>query len=464
MPSISSVRSGRRVMTAGAGSSPWTSVSPVQRAPASSTKSWVASSRGRLREIRVDALLPAARRLGAQAKPLGGAEDPDRLEVRGLEQELARLLVDLALERAHDPGDRHRPLGIGDHEVALVQRADRAVEGGHLLALARPADDDASLPELRPVEGVERAAQREHHVVRHVDDVRDRAHAGADEPGLHPRRRATDLGAGERAADVARAALEVLDADVDLFVAVARRIGARRRRQLAPVERCDLARHAVDREQVGPVGRQLELEHVLAERQHLPQRRSRLGPVLEDEDAAVVLAQLELLLGEDHPARDLAPQLRLLELRPAREHRARKRDRNRCALAEVPRTADDLARLPLPHVDAAELEPVRVRMLPGLDDAADEIVVGVPIRVGDPATKDVLHHRGRDREALRELVGRDVELDVLAQPVERDAHQNCSRSRRSFCQSMRMSVRPWRSMKIRSRPQPKAKPETSSGS
>ena len=120
--------------------------------------------------------------------------------------------------------------------------------------------------------------------------------------------------------------------------------------------------------------------------------------------------------------------------------------------------------LPLPHVDAAELEPVRVRMLPGLDDAADEIVVGVPVRVRDPATKDVLHHRGRDREALRELVGRDVELDVLAQPVERDAHQNCSRSRRSFCQSMRMSVRPWRSMKIRSRPQPKAKPETSSGS
>ena len=230
---------------------------PSSCAPASSTNSWVASrAAGSARY----GSMPFSQRLdalGAQAEPLGGAQDPDRLEVRGLEQELARLLVDLALERAHDPGDRHRPLGIGDHEVASRPACGPCRRASVICSPLR-ARRTTMRPsrELRPVEGVERAAEREHHVVRHVDDVRDRAHARADQPRLQPRRRGADRGADERAADVARAALEVVDANVDLFVAVARRIGARRRRELATVERRDLARDAVDREQVGPVGRQ----------------------------------------------------------------------------------------------------------------------------------------------------------------------------------------------------------------
>ena len=103
-------------------------------------------------------------------------------------------------------------------------------------------------------------------------------------------------------------------------------------------------------------------------------------------------------------------------------------------------------------------------MLAGLDHPADEVELGVAVLVDDAAPEDVLDVGRRDRQALCELGGRNVDLDVLAEPVERDAHQNCSRSRMSFCQSMRMSGRPWRSMKIRSRPQPNAKPDTSSGS
>ena len=44
---------------------------------------------------------------------------------------------------------------------------------------ARAADDDLAALERRQVERVQRVPEREHHVVRHVDDVRDRAHAGA---------------------------------------------------------------------------------------------------------------------------------------------------------------------------------------------------------------------------------------------------------------------------------------------
>jgi hypothetical protein len=81
-----------------------------------------------LGEIRVDALLPAVRALRAQAQPHGRAVDRERLEVRRLEQHLGRLLVDLALEPTHDPGDRHRMLRVGDDEVALVQVTQRVVE------------------------------------------------------------------------------------------------------------------------------------------------------------------------------------------------------------------------------------------------------------------------------------------------------------------------------------------------
>ena len=135
-PSISSVRSRAQVRTGRRGQLA-VDVRVARPARAGQVDEELGRKLGRrLREVRVDALLPATRRLGAQAQPLGGAKDPDRLEVGGLEQELARLLVDLALERAHDPGDRNRPLGVGDHEVVLVERAHGAVERGHLLALA----------------------------------------------------------------------------------------------------------------------------------------------------------------------------------------------------------------------------------------------------------------------------------------------------------------------------------------
>ena len=46
---------------------------------------------------------------------------------------------------------------------------------------ARAPDDDAPARELRAVERMQRAAPDVHDVVRHVDDVRDRAHVGEEE-------------------------------------------------------------------------------------------------------------------------------------------------------------------------------------------------------------------------------------------------------------------------------------------
>ncbi len=104
-------------------------------------------------------------------------EDPGRLEVRGLEEDVRRLGPHLGLLAAHDRGERDRLFRVRDHEDGAVELAVGAVERAHLLAGARRADDD--LPPGKPVEveRVQRAPERVHDVVGHVDDVRDRAHA-----------------------------------------------------------------------------------------------------------------------------------------------------------------------------------------------------------------------------------------------------------------------------------------------
>ena len=96
---------------------------------------------------------------------------PYRLEVRGLEQDIGRRLPDLRLEAAHDPGDRDRAQRVADQQVAQLEPPFDAVERHDLLALLGAADDDPSPGQALRVERVQRAAEREHHVVRHVHDV-----------------------------------------------------------------------------------------------------------------------------------------------------------------------------------------------------------------------------------------------------------------------------------------------------
>ena len=200
-------------------------------------------------------------------------------------------------------------------------------------------------------------------------------------------------------------------------------------------------------------------------RQHVGERRPRLDPVGEDHDPGVVGAEADLVLGEDHPARQLAAQRALVErAREARQEHAREADRDGGADAEVPGAADDLPRLALPHVDLAELELVGVRVLVGGDHLADAQVGEVVALVGDADVDHPLDLERGDREPPRDLVRVGVDADVVAQPGEWRSHQNCLEKRRSLRQSSRRSGNSWRSIAIRSSPQPKAKPVYRSGS
>ena len=136
----------------------------------------------------------------------------------------------------------------------------------------------------------------------------------------------------------------------------------------------------------------------------------------------MVRAERDLVLGQDHPVGELAAHLALLELEAVRKTRTRQGNRDRRTGTEVPGSADDLPRVALPHVDVAELEPVGVRMLLGLEYAPDEEAGEVAVLVGDAAMDDPVDLAAREHEPPAELLERQVERDVLAEPADGDLH------------------------------------------
>ena len=293
------------------------------------------------------------------------------------------------------------------------------------------------------VEGVERAAEREHHVIRDVDDVGDRPHSGTEQPCLEPARRIGDRDVAKQPPDVTRTAPQVVDADVDLLVRRHRRRGLSpgHGRERHVQQRRDLAGDAVDGREIGPVVARLDLQHGVDERQHVGERSPRLGTVVEQHDPAVVGAELDLVLGEDHPVGDLPANLPAVERQAVGEHGARQRDGDRRTRAEVPRAAHDSARLAFADVDARDLEPVGVRMLLRLEHLADAEPLQIPVLVRDATANDTVDLATGEDEPARELLDGQVEVDVLAQPRNRNL-QNCSSTRTSFSQNRRRSARP----------------------
>ena len=149
---------------------------------------------------------------------------------------VGRRLADLGVETRPSPPRARRasPASAMTRSVgSSLRRTPSSVRSSS--PGCRAADDDPALRQRRAVEDVQRASEGVHDVVRHVDDVRDRAHPGSRQPRTQPHRRRRDRDAGEDAADVARAAIEVLDAYVHLLrardgrVLTGERLAARRR-------------------------------------------------------------------------------------------------------------------------------------------------------------------------------------------------------------------------------------------
>ena len=169
------------------------------------------------------------------------------------------------MRAAHHAGQRDGAAVVGDHDVALLQRAVDAVEGGHPLAPVRAPHLDVAA-QLVEVERVQRVAGLQHHVVGDVDEVRDRPHPAGGQADAHRERARPDRQAGHQPGVVARAAGGVADLDVDATPGGQRDVGGFARlgdEQARSERRRHLARDADVRQRVGAVGGDVDLQHLV---------------------------------------------------------------------------------------------------------------------------------------------------------------------------------------------------------
>ena len=153
----------------------------------------------------------------------------------------------------------------------------------------------------------------------------------------------------------------------------------------------DLARDAVDRQAVGPVGRDLELEHVGGDRQHVGQRRARATSV--DGSSSTMIPSWSVPIATSSSARiipsDATPRsLAALSCVPSGMTAPGRATATVWPAATFGAPQTIVRRLALADVDGADAQPVGVGVLLGLQHAADDEVLqrgdAVRARCGRP--------------------------------------------------------------------------------
>jgi hypothetical protein len=343
-----------------------------------------------------------------KAMALRRPADGDGIEVSRLQRDGGGRLGDLAVETTHHTRQGHGAFAVGDHEIVLDQCELRAVERLEGLAIPRGPDGDLAVRDHLGVEGVEGMPQLHQHVVGHVDHVVDRAQARALERADHPQRARCDPDPLDQARAVARALAALLDRDVEHLLDVLQLLldAGRGEVCLALVLGRQVARDAMDRHAVGPVGRDADVDEEVDGLTDVPLGR-------ENQNARGVVVPVELLARAHHPLAGHTADLRRLEPHAVGELGADQRHGDAVALAVVGCPADDAQGSGLAHIDGAEGELVGVGVSLDALDLADEDFPRLMTQVD--GVLDLEADVGQVRE---DLVERDVEADVLTQPTQ----------------------------------------------
>ncbi len=385
----------------------------------------------RLRELRIHPALEPLGCLGPQLVPLLCPEHRDRLEVRGLDDDIGGRRRDLRALAPHHPRKPDRPGVVGDQQVGRVQSPGNVVESRQGLPGPRPADPDRT-GELRAVVAVDRVAQLEHDVIGDVDRQRDGAHPALPQAPSHPRRRLRSrIEAGHGARDEHRASHRVVHHDRIARVVRSRQITVGRVAIGKPVRQRGLSADAPEGQGVGTVGVDLELDRGLAEAEGVEGGLPRLGtPGGQHDDARMVVSEAELAFGADHPGRHVAVGLPCADLEAPGQHRSGQRHHDEIAGPEVVRPADDplglAAAIGIPDVDRAPVDRLAVllRFLDGGEDAADHQ------GTGDLVTEAVqrLELEPEGSEAVGKLLGGHAlgQVGHLGDPADGCAHPQIS--------------------------------------
>jgi hypothetical protein len=422
--------------------------------------------RRRRRDRGVDPTFEPARRFAEQLVPSRGTSDRGRLEVRGLNNDRPGVRGDLGAGAAHHPSDADRPGPIGDEQVVGIEPTGGPVKGAQNLTGRCPPHDDRAVQAVGVI-GVQRLPELEHHVVGDVHCQRNRTHPGQVHAPLQPFRRSgrwIKSAHAPRDEDVAPLRVEDLH---PMPGSIRCRDGeAGGIEEIQSVRRRSLASDPAHGEGIAPIRGHRNIEHLVTEFEHGPRIGTRvhrqwgIGRV-QNQDPFVGLADTELPGRADHAVRDVAVGPTCGDRNAPAQHRSWQGDHNQIAHGEIVRPADDPPRFGFGHIHLAPADRLAVllRLVEEFQDATDNHGSG---DVGDPL--DRLHlESGAHQAGCHQAPGLPRwQRDVLTEPRQRDPHQssipNGTVKRTSPSTMSRMSLTPWRNMRVRSIPMPNAKP------
>ncbi len=298
--------------------------------------------------------------------------NPCWVEVSALQHHVLGGLVGTRTLATEDAGDTHRLLGVADAQVVLAQGVLLTIEGNKLGALRLGANHNLMSCHHVGVEAVQRLSVCHHDVVGDIHDVVDWAQADDVELVLQPLRAFLHLAVGDAHASVALASLVVLNLHLDRqvfvihleFIARWAMKGGLVTILLQPS--VEVASHAIVAECVGTVGGDVYLDEPVALQVVVFSGRLTYGSVLwQDDDASVVGADADFILGANHTEALHAAKLALLDgetLVAVVEHAAQVGYDDLLACGHVRRAADYLLWLALAQVNGGYMEVIAVRM------------------------------------------------------------------------------------------------------
>ncbi len=389
------------------------------------------------RQFRIDTALEAMRGVGVQPELARATDDCGRCEVRRFEEHAGGRVGHAGVEAAHHAGQRDGPVGVGDDEEAGVDRRLAFVEQFQRFTGAAVAHADRACKPVG-VEGVHRLAEFQHHQVGDVDQRADRAQAAALQFLGEPRwRGGIRVQAFDHAAAVARR--------IGTGVEFDRQRGGGRRGDRRGLERThlraqrgsDVEGDATDREAVGAVRRELQLDARIRQAEVGAQCGAHGCVGRQFQQARSVRVDIQFLRRAQHAEALDTAKLRGLDGEATRQRGTDRRQRGFETRTGVRRTTDDLHMLTAAYGHLADLQAISLGMTHRFDDLGDD-------DAGQFTADrlDAFHFQANRRERRAQRVAVGVDSHMLAQPAFVELHANCPRKRTSLSKKLRRSLTP----------------------
>ena len=372
-------------------------------------------------ELRIDAALETVAGVGDDAQRAAGAGDVQRLPQGRFDQHVGGGGVAAGMLAAHDAGNRFDAVVVCYDAHLRRQRVFAPVERQHLLAFAGAPHDEVAL-DLGRVEDMQRPAAVEGDVVGDVDQRVDRPQPDGDQPLLQPFRRRPVVDAAhqaQREAAAQRRRVGEVERHLHRRLAMSLDGHDRRRLQRSQARGREVAGDAVDAGRIGPVRRQIDLDHRIVEMGvggKAGADRRVLGQV---DDAVMLVGKLQLALRAHHAAAFDAADVADAELDVDAGNIAARRGKG----ADQPgprigRAAHHLhRRAAVAGIDGQHLQLVGVRMPLCGEHAGDD--EGFQARL----VVDRFDLEADRRQPLDDLGKRGIGLEMVFQPGKGEFHR-----------------------------------------